>query len=108
MAAVRRMTDNVIDQAVADICTEFAMSKYMTAHHRELALVKEIIRLRAIEEAAKSYYMHFLQDEADEPDLCMWQDQHEAAKALKHALRPITPPTNSASNFSNNCTPEAG
>lgn len=46
----------------------------------------QIDALLAVERAARSYFDHYLQDEADELDVCMDELQHERAVALKAAL----------------------
>jgi hypothetical protein len=46
----------------------------------------EIERLRKIISVARYYYDHYCQDEAEEADLCINDEQHEAAKAFRDAL----------------------
>lgn len=46
----------------------------------------KIERLKEIEEAARTYYMNYCQDEADEEGICGLKQQREA-QALRDALR---------------------
>lgn len=46
----------------------------------------EIERLRAIEKAARAYYLGYCQDEADEEGICDLEQQR-AAQALRDAIR---------------------
>ena len=46
----------------------------------------ELPNLRAIESAARDYFMCAVQDEADDLECCVTERQHELAKALRDAL----------------------
>ena len=48
--------------------------------------LRENLRLRAIEKAARDYYLGYVQDEADDWECCFEDAQHERAKALRDAL----------------------
>lgn len=47
----------------------------------------ELLRLRRIEAAARDYFVHYVQDEADNPEDCTCgHPQHERAVELRTAL----------------------
>jgi hypothetical protein len=51
-------------------------------------LLPELERLRWVEQTARVYFNHYLQDEADDIDNCVCGDeQHNRAKLLRGALK---------------------
>lgn len=76
-ASLLREAKNEIEHLAADIVVK---ARILTAQ------TKEIGRLRAVEAAARDYYLGYVQDEADDKECCIVEEQHEHAKALRDAL----------------------
>ncbi len=52
----------------------------------------QVDALLAVERAARSYFDHYLQDEAEDLECCFEELQHERAVALKVALDAVPSP----------------
>ncbi len=49
-------------------------------------------RLTAVADAARVYYLHYIQDDAEDADKCVCgREQHERAAALRDALKLLPP-----------------
>src|SRR5688500_17073715 len=76
-------------------CEAAAEVERLTAYQNETAKAwtkltesqeVEIERLQEIRRLAQDYCDHFMQDEADEPEVCITDEQHRMARALRDAL----------------------
>ncbi|MDB5688062.1 MAG: hypothetical protein JWR77_2651 [Rhizorhabdus sp.] len=74
-----------IDQIIAEARKMQADGEYINGTVFN-GLVAEIDRLREIERLALIYYAGYMQDEAEERDLCVSDEQHATAKSLRNAL----------------------
>ena len=70
-----------------DIVKQLRDTRYPGQWEMRFEAADEIEWLRGIEKAARSYFDRYLQDEAEEEDVCFSPEKHVAARALRDALK---------------------
>ena len=86
---VKRLRDWSDGPGTDDLCQEAADALEAQAAHIE-ALLAETKQLRHVAEAARVYYDHYMQDEAESPEDCVCGiEQHRRALAVRDGLRAL-------------------